>query len=129
MKLWGTNMKSPSIKRMHTISVVWGIILVLMVSGLTAIGFVYKYQSKPYKELEETLKQSAMKYVDKKALLSDSDLKISVGELLQEEMIESTNVKEKPCEGYVLVKKVREHYEYESYIKCEKYKTKGYDKH
>ena len=32
-------------KRMKVISVVWGLILVLLVIGLTVIGFVYKHES------------------------------------------------------------------------------------
>ena len=46
-------------KRMKVISVVWGLILVLLVIGLTVIGFVYKHESEVYKEYEELLVKQA----------------------------------------------------------------------
>lgn len=128
MKHKGIDMKSPSINRMRTISVVWGLFLVLLLVGLTTIGMIYKHKSQSYKTLEADLKTAAIAYAEKKALYTGTDLKISSDELIKEEQIEPLKVNDGDCSGYVLIKKVREHYEHESYIKCDKYTTKGYDK-
>ena len=120
-------MKSPSIKKMRMISVVWGGLLILILVGLTAIGMIYKQKSQAYKELEKHLKEKGIEYVEKKALYADSDLKISSDDLIKEGFIESLKVNDSECQGYVLIKKIRDHYEHNSFIKCEKYTTKGYD--
>ena len=80
-----------------------------------------------YKELEKHLKEKGIEYVEKKALYADSDLKISSDDLIKEGFIESLKVNDSECQGYVLIKKVRDHYEHNSFITCEKYTTKGYD--
>ena len=128
MKHKDTNMKSSSITKMHTLSIMWGLLIIIIIVGLTGIGFVYKEKSKVYKELENTLKEKTLNYVEKNAMYNGSDLKITEDDLIKENIIESLKINDSECQGYVLVKKIREHYEYEPYIKCEKYTTKGYDK-
>ena len=39
-------MRSADLKRMQIISIVWGIIMFLLVAGVTAMGFVYKNETK-----------------------------------------------------------------------------------
>ncbi len=128
MKPKDINMNTTSIKKMHTIGIVWGVIFIIVLGGLTIMGFVYKNKVVPYKELEQKLKDIAIQYVEKKVGYSDSDMKVTGEELVEEGLIEELKVNDSSCEGYVMLKKVQEHYEQNSFIKCEKYKTKGYDK-
>ena len=128
MKHKDIKMNTTSIKKMHTIGIVWGIVFIIVLAGLTIIGFVYKSRVIPYKELEQKLKDTAVQYVEKKVGYSGSDMKVTVEELVKEGFIEELKVNDGSCEGYIVLKKVQEHYEQNSYIKCEKYKTKGYDK-
>ena len=128
MRHKGTNMNTVSIKKMHRISIIWGIVLLLLFTGLTTIGLLYKHKSQAYKELEKKLKDATTKYVEKKAMYTGSNLTINSEDLIKEEFLEALKVNDSDCKGYVLVKKVREHYEFEPYIKCDKYTTKGYGK-
>ena len=128
MKHKDISMNQTSINKMHTFGIVWGVVFVLILVGLTIIGFVYKNKVIPYKELEQKLKDTAIQYVEKRSGYSNSDMMVTAEELVEEGFIEELKVNDSPCEGYVLFKKVQEHHEHRSYIKCEKYKTKGYDK-
>ena len=56
------------LKKMRIISYVWGSILVIIVIGLTVVGFIYKDHQKEYKNLEKQIEESAKKYVEEKFL-------------------------------------------------------------
>lgn len=118
------------IKRMRTISIIWGTILVCIVTGLTIIGFIYKKKSQTYEELETKIEEAAKKYVDQKFLYPEKGdfIKITLQELQSNEAIDSLKVEEEECDGYVIISKKEEVYKYEPYIKCSKYTTKEYQK-
>ena len=40
---------SPDLKRMRRVSIIWGSIMLLLVIGVTILGFVYKNETKKYK--------------------------------------------------------------------------------
>lgn len=113
-------------KRMKVISVVWGFILVLLVIGLTVIGFVYKHESKVYKEYEELLVKQATSYVEDHSLYPDESLKITDDEMLEGGYLETTYVNGHDCSSYVMVLKNGKSYSFDSFVQCGNYKTKGY---
>lgn len=115
-----------SYKRMKVISVVWGVVLVLLVAGLTIIGFVYKHETKVYKEYEDYLVKQTTAYVEDHSLYPEESLKITDEELLDDGYIESTYVNHHDCTSYVMILKKGETYDFEPYIQCGNYKTKGY---
>ncbi len=119
-----------SIKRMQTISYIWGSILVLLVGGLTAIGFVYKNKITKYEDLESKLELSLKEYVDKKFLYpkNGESIKVTYEELKSNEAIDGLNIDDEECDGYGFVKNDGSVFKYKVYVKCNGYKTKGYDK-
>ncbi len=116
-----------NIQRMKIVSVVWGLLLFSLVSVLTVIGFIYKEKKKEYKNYELLIEETAEKYVEDKSLFDDN-LKIDIEELLNNGYLDTTYVNNEKCEGYVLMMKVSNHYDFNGYIKCSNYTTKGYDK-
>ncbi len=111
-------MQSVNLKQMRRISVVWGIIMFLLVVGVTIIGIIYKNETKEYKKFETELLEKAENY-----LIGNDLNKVSISELKEQNIIETSIVNEKECEGYILKKDE----EYKAYVKCGKYKTKGYE--
>lgn len=118
-----------SIKGMKKISFVWGAILVIIVIGLTVIGFVYKNKSNDYKNMEKNLVEITKKYVELKFLYPDPNqkLKISFSELKQNDLIEELKKDDQECDGYVIIKNNGTAYEYKGYVSCPNYSTKGYE--
>jgi len=119
---------TPNLKKMRRISVIWGIFLFLLVIGLTIIGFVYKKETKEYKELEQNISKKAQEYVEENGLYEDNDFKIEITTLIEQEKIEPVVLESHGCTGYVSVKKMSGIHKFITYIDCGKYKTKGYKK-
>ncbi len=120
-------MKTIDLKKMQMISVVWGLLLFLIVAGLTAIGIVYKKESKEYMNFESIIATASKDYIEKKGFYPENDsITIKTEELLEEKLIESLQVKEQECIGYVIVTNKDGKDTYKPYIKCGKYKTRGY---
>lgn len=113
---------------MQHISIIWGTILFLIFAGLTAFGLIYKNKSKDYKQLEDNLKNAAKQYVDQKFLYPNENdtLKVTSKELEENDIKDILKKDEETCEGYVIVTKKNEIYQYSPYIKCSKYQTKNY---
>ena len=111
-------MKQVDLKQMRKISVIWGIIMFLLVIGVTVIGFVYKNETKNYKKFEMELVDKAKDYIAVNNLN-----KVTISELKEQNIIETSVVNEKTCDGYIL----KEDEEYKAYVKCGSYKTRGYE--
>ena len=118
------------LKKMRIISYVWGSILILLVGGLTAIGFVYKNKIKKYEELENKLEEKIKTYVDEKFIYPEEgkNLKITYEELKDNNYIDNLNINDEECDGYGIVLNDKSTFKYQVYIKCNGYKTKNYDK-
>ena len=114
-------------KKMRMISFVWGFVLVSLVLGLTIIGLIYKKESKEYKDFESLLVDKANVYITERNLEFDS-IKITGEELIDAGLLDTLKVKDNECDAFVIVKNDSSKYLYKSYIKCDKYKTKGYQK-
>ena len=111
-------MRSADLKRMQIISIVWGIIMFLLVAGVTAMGFVYKNETKHYKEFEALVAKKSHEY-----LLNNNLEKVSIDKLKEEYIIETTLINQKECTGYVK----NEENEAKAFVKCGMYKTQGYE--
>ena len=118
------------LKKMKIISYIWGSVLFLLVAGLTAIGFVYKNKIKKYEELENKLEEKIKIYVDEKFLYPEEgkNIKITYQELKSNNAIDGLNINDEECDGYGIVLHDGNNFKYKSYIKCNDYKSKNYDK-
>lgn len=118
------------LKKMRMISYIWGIILVVLVTGLTAIGFVYKHKTEKYESLENKLEESIKAYVDEKFIYPEEgkNIKVTYQELKSNNAIDIISIDDEECDGYGIVSHEDSTFKYKTYIKCDKYKTKNYDK-
>ena len=118
-------MPSPNLKRMRLISVIWGLVMLILVVGLTIIGMMYKSNVQKYKDAEQALVSAAKKHLEEKSVEIDNSIKYSKEELADE--LDATQ-KEilNECDAYVKVEKKKNTYDYKGYIKCDKYKTRNY---
>ncbi len=112
-------------KKIHTYSILWGLVVITILILLTIFGFVYKNKTKVYKELEEKLVEVEKKYVDAKFLYPKEG---QVLKTTSKELEENNYIDKLPddCVGYAEVTMDGTIYNYKGYIKCEKYITKGY---
>lgn len=117
-----------NMKQMKKFSVIWGSFLVILILILTVFGFVYKSKASEYKKLEIQLIDATKKYVDAKFLYPEEkeQLKVTFGELKENQYIEELKKENDNCDGYVIVQHNGTVFEYHGYVKCPKYITKGY---
>ena len=121
-------MKKKKKKKMHYISVIWGIIMLLLVLGLTIIAIIYKKETKEYKAFESALEEKTREYIETNGLYPNDNVTYSVEELLEKKVVETNIVKDKKCEGYVEIENNNQSFTYQAYVKCGTYKTLGYKK-
>lgn len=116
-------------KEMRTISIVWGVFLVLIFGLLTTFGVLYKNKMKPYKDMERSLVDASKKYVEIEFSYPQdgSSLKISSADLQEKASLPELKHDDDVCEGYAVVKKKSGAYDYKGYIKCPSYTTKGFE--
>lgn len=115
--------------KLNKLTILWGFIIVSIFVLLTVFGFVYKNKTNVYKELEQKLVEAEKKYVDAKFLYPQDGktLKTTSEELIDEKYLDYLAIDNNECTGYVEVKRKNTIYEYIGYIKCDNYKTKGYE--
>ena len=122
-------MNSIDLKKMRMISSLWGLVLFGIVVVLTIFGFIYKKQSKIYQEFEQNVSDMAKDYMEKKGIyLENETFLISIQDLLEENFIESVEINENVCNGYIIATNKDSVDSFKTYIDCVKYKTRGYDK-
>jgi len=113
--------------KMKGVYVIWAIVVLVLIIGLTFIGFNYKSKMKPYKELEVNLTEATKKYVELKFLYPNEGevTTIKLDELIEEGLISGLSVNGDKCDGYINLT-YNGVYNYDSFIKCDNYKTTGY---
>ncbi len=118
------------LKQMKRISIIWGVLLLLIVIGLTIVGFVYKSKASSYKQLENDLVSVTEKYVEAKFLYPSENQSINIylSELQEDGYIESLKKDNDECDGYVKLYHDGFAYQFKGYITCPKYTTQGYEK-
>ena len=117
-------------KQLKTISIVWGLIIIVLFGTLTFFALRWKNQVYPYTELEEQLITTTKKYYESKYQYpaAGESKYISLDELKENNLIESLKKDDDECNGFVKVT-MNNVIEYKSYIKCNNYTTKDYDKY
>lgn len=115
-------------KNRNRLFIVWGVLVVLIVVGLTVLGFMMKSKFNEYDEVEKKLLDSGIKYIDIKFLYPEGKdiVKVTSEELIQNEFLDELKYHDDECTGYVTVKLAKV-YQYKAYIKCGNYTTKGYE--
>ena len=106
----------------------WIFVVVILISGLTYVGYLIKNENKVYKVLENKLEEVAQGYFGENPGLLSNNKIVQDTELgsYKEEIL--TKLKENDCKGYVNTTSNLGIYEYKAYIKCNNYETKGYEK-
>ena len=111
---------------MKKITIVWTITLIIIIGGLTVIGFKIK-ENKIDNIMEKSLVEETEKYLGLYTNLYPTlgnFTKITYEELVDKEY---TPVLDKGCTGYVIVKNTNMGFTYKGYIKCPEYVTEGYE--
>lgn len=118
-------------KKNNILFVIWGVIVIALIGLLTTMGFMLKGKNEEYEKLEKRLKEATSSYVDHNFLYPDGDekLKILSKDLVDNGFLKTEELKvgKDVCIGYVILKKDMV-YEYDAFIKCNSYTTKGYQK-
>lgn len=110
---------------MKKITIIWTITLVVIVAGLTVIGFKIKEEN-INEIMEESVVEQAKKYLGMYPGLFPTlgkTIKLDA-EKMKSEGYDSEL--EDGCTGYALVENKNVGFTYKGYIKCEEYTTKGY---
>ena len=106
--------------------VIWLILILILVGGLTVIGFKIKNDNKEYKTLEKKMADVAKSYYGEKPSLLKNNGIITIQELSEYDNTLVTKVNEEDCTGYIKTTSSMGIYDYKAYIKCDNYKTNGY---
>ncbi len=110
---------------MKKITIIWTLTLIVIVGGLTFIGFKIKSENKD-NVLESALITQTEKYlglyVGKYPKLNEN-IKITYEELQEEGYDAELGVN---CTGYVIIENNNGEYEYDAFVKCPNYTTDGY---
>ena len=114
--------------KMKKIWTIWIFLAVVLIGGLTSIGFIYKNKSKKYKELEKELVEITKKYTatDFKYPVNNEKIIIKYEELKKAGLIRKLEVDNKKCDGYVVLTN-KNVVKYKAYIDCNVYKTHGFE--
>ena len=115
--------------KMRKMSILWGFIVIVLVAGLSFLGFTYKYKSKKYKDLENKLVEIAKKYTatDFNYPKGNNSVIVTYEELKEKKLINELKVNNNKCDGYVEIT-FDGVTKYKAFIDCKNYKTHNYDK-
>lgn len=111
---------------MKKIMIVWTIVLIIIVGGLTFLGFKMK-EKNIYDVLESSLVEQGKKYLGLYPGLypsSGKTLRITNEELIEDGYDPKL---EKDCVGYLEVTASQVGYDYKGFINCPDYKTEGFE--
>lgn len=118
----------------------WGTLEMFLLSGgliialIVAVFFISKLYgslesavgNKSYVDLEIKLENSAKKYISDKDIVINGEYKISYNTLKSYGYINSLEINNDKCDGYVMVKNVDNINYYNGYLSCESYETLNY---
>ena len=101
------------------------VIAVMMVGGLTFIGYYLSTANKEYYEIEKTLENAAARFYGQfPEQFPASSTTITAAQLINTGFLDE--IKD-DCTGYVEVKKSGRFYNYTAFIDCDNYTTRKYD--
>lgn len=108
---------------------IWIIVAVILIAGLTFLGFHIKKQNEPYKKLEKELEKQAISLIGEKPSYLPGGGKLTLIDLSNNNYYVDMKVNNDVCsDGYIIVTKNMGLYNYKGYIKCNNYTTHGYKK-
>ena len=115
-------------KKMQSMTIIWGLMIFMIVGTLTFIGITYNKKLKMYNDFEKKLGSACEKYVTDNDLYPEENnkLKVDIKTLKEEKYIDELKVNKNKCKGYIIVEKTNLEYTYDVYIDCGKYKTEGF---
>ena len=113
---------------MKKMIIIWVFLAVGLVGTLTFIGLQFQEDIKAYRGYEKDIIESAQIYmeINKPTLDVGESLQININKLIKEKFLNTKEVGEDICDGYVIITKKYDKIDYSSYIKCEEYTTDGY---
>ena len=114
-------------KKTKILFAIWGVVVVIVIGLLTTLGFILKNRTETYRVLEEKIIDSAKDYAYYHVFFDpeDSEVTVTSEELIELGFLDNLEVNDDVCTGYVVIKNENVK-EYEGYITCGKYTTKGY---
>ena len=110
---------------MKKITIVWTITLVIIVVGLTVIGFKIKRENIS-NIMEDAIVEKTQKYFGLYPSLYPTlgeEKRITVGELIDNGYDPEL---EDGCDGYIIIKNTNNGFKYYPYVSCPDYVTEGY---
>lgn len=111
---------------MKKITIIWTIVLLLVVGGMTTFGFYLKSHNVD-NIMEDSLVKQAEKYMGLYPGLfpqKGKTFRLDADELKQDGYDAGL---ESDCRGYVIISNGNMGFEYKAYIKCPNYTTEGYE--
>ena len=114
---------------MKKIFVAMIVIVVMLVSGLTFIGFQLQRRNRDFYDLEKKLVEAAEIYLGMHPeKFHNRTTSVTAVELINQNFLEDMNIDEETCLGYVIINsRPMRVPEYKAFIKCENYTTKKFD--
>jgi hypothetical protein len=114
-------------KELNRIAIIWGLLLIGIFAMLTIFGLKWKAKTSGYFDLENKLVNVTKAYFEQghSYPTGNSTVTITYDELKKNNQIEDLNYIGDSCTGYVTVKN-NGVIQYNAYIKCSNYTTKGY---
>ena len=105
-------------------------IVILFLGIVVFFAYDLIFKDKEYKVLENNMENVVSKYLGQYfgEYPESGEKKINIIDVINKGYNINMKVNEDVCDGYVVVKKVSIAYEYNGYIKCTNYTTKGYNK-
>lgn len=116
-------------KKTKILFAIWAVIVVIVIGLLTTLGFILKNRYETYHVLEEKIIESAREYAFHHVFFDpeDSEVVVTSEELIELGFLDNLEVNDDECTGYVVIRN-EDVKEYDGYITCSVYTTKGYEK-
>ncbi len=104
-------------------------VVILLLAVVLFVGYIIFFKDKEYKTLENNMEDVVSKYLGQYIgeYPENGEKKIFITDVIKKGYEIDMNANGEKCAGYVVVKKVSFAYEYDGYIKCDNYTTKGYE--
>ena len=112
---------------MKRLFITWIIVMILMVGGLTFIGWYNIRTNGTYFDLERTMRKAAERYFSEYTERLTGEAFVSKETLLYEGFIEEIDEDLVTCRGFVVATPRGRRHTFKSYIECEEYTTRGFD--
>ena len=111
---------------MKKLTIMMVLFAALLTGTLYFIGIRIQSANKPYRTLENNMIEAAHVYVESNEVsVSVNDkIQIKLDKLIEDKYIETKEVNEDICDGYVEIKRNIDGYKYIPYINCNNYETK-----